>query len=125
MIKSFRAIIFGHSGWIILFILIDFKHLENDFIELLTRSQGFQKGIICRGFNDKILWNLNFLTFWIILFIVIDLKYFENNFIEVPQLQGFQKGIICRGFNDKTKNQQKHLGLLPMSIILCDIIDCR
>ena len=38
--------------WIILFILIDLKHIENNFIELLC-SQGFQKGIICRGLNKK------------------------------------------------------------------------
>ena len=88
---------------------VNLKHLENSCIAL-CQSQGFQKGIICRCFNDKILQNHNFWTFWIILFILIDLKHVENNFIELLWSQGFQKGIICRGLNEKSENQQKAVG---------------
>ena len=88
---------------------MDLKHLKNSCIAL-SWSQGFQKGIICRGFNAKILKTYNFWTFLIILLILIDLKHIENNFIELLLSQGFQKGIICWSFNEKSGNQQKALG---------------
>ena len=99
---------------------VNLKHLENSCIAL-CQSQGFQKGIICRCFNNKILQNHNFWTFWIILFILIDLKHVENNFIELLWSQGFQKGIICRGFNDKILQNYNFWTFWIILFILIDL----